>query len=48
MIRDGNNNENMKGTVSDADLSSITIKMTNGKLEQFFSMKPNLQSQKPP
>ncbi len=21
---------------------------TNGKLEQFFSMKPNLQSQKPP
>ena len=27
MIRDGNNNENMKGTVSDADLSSITIKI---------------------
>lgn len=34
MIRDGNNNENMKGTVSDADLSSITIKIPDTKVNE--------------
>ena len=34
MIRDGNNNENMKGTVSAADLSSITIKIPDTKVNE--------------
>lgn len=34
MIRDGNNNENMKGTVSYADLSSITIKISDTKVNE--------------
>ena len=34
MIRDGNNNENMKGTVSDAKVSSITIKIPDTKVNE--------------
>ena len=34
MIRDGNNNENMKGTVSEAKLSSITIKIPDTKVNE--------------